>query len=150
MNDLHLNRAKRLEDFANHVTLLLWERLLQEKGLPPPDPHCFPGMSQALNRVIQHRVGPCSVCTAIYDSGELCASSPSTTVSCEGHMSRLRIERGQELADLLGEVEKEVVDFLSRHDPTRATFKSLPEKVHHAAEKIEPYLIENMACSHCP
>ena len=69
--------------------------------------------------------------------------------TCRGHAERLQKERNGDLKELLDEVEKEMVMFLSRHDQARAQFKSLPEKVHHTVEAIAPYLFENIACSRC-
>lgn len=149
--ELRLRTTKCLQDFANRITLLLWEGLLRESGLFRPDPHRFPMMSQALNRVLQRRVGMCSVCSdPRYCDVQGGPPREERAPPCQEHGERLREEKGEDLTDLLRELEKETMEFLSRHDPNRAKFQpSLAEDVHRAAEKVIPYLYENIACSRC-
>lgn len=146
---LHLRTPKKIEDLSNKATLLLWKKMSTEKNFPWPDAHRFPFMSKAIHRLFQRRINPCPTYSESFYPGNYACAGAAESPPCAHHTRRLQKELGRDLRHLLGEVEKETLDFLSASDPERLKFKALKKGVHRASAAVAPYLYENIACSCC-
>ena len=150
---LHLRTEKCFDEFANKVSLLLWERLREERGVPRLDFHRFPTMTQVVNAVLQRHIGVCDLCADLpyCDEWGRMRERREAGFSCKDHERQLLADAGTELDKLLRDLEAEAMGFISRHDPSRARVDAfLPDMIHRAIrEAVAPYLYQNIAGPCC-